>query len=226
MQIYKRWRQAITLSLLFHCFLLMAAGWLSAFAYAPPPQQTYMEMELINETAAPSPAAQTSPPLILPAANTDVIETTPMQTRAAVVAETETVAISPVSNPVAIAPAGATSDAKGQLENAGMDGSAEPVKFVILAPRILRKVDPVYPEQGRLEGWEGIVKVRFQVLTTGKTDTVQIESSSGFALLDEAAVDAVQQWQFIPAKNQATNQPMACWTYVTLAFKLNNGHSK
>jgi len=226
MQIYKRWRQAITLSLLFHCFLLMAAGWLSVFAYSPPSQQTYMEMELINETSALSPVAQTSPPLIIPAANADVIETTPMQTRTAVVAETETVAISPVSNPVAMAPAGATIDAKGQPENAGMDGSVEQAKPVLLAPRIVRKVEPVYPEQGRLEGWEGTAKVRFQVLTNGRTDTVQIESSSGFTQLDEAAIDAVQQWQFIPAKNQANNQPVACWTYVTLVFKLNNGHSK
>ncbi len=226
MQIYKRWRQAITLSLLFHCLLLMAAGWLSVFAYSPPAQQTYMEMELINETSAPSPAAQTSPPLIIPQANPEAIETTPMQNRTTVIAETAPVAISPVSNPIAAVLTEATSDAKGQPENAGMDGSVEQAKPMLLAPRILRKIDPVYPEQGRLEGWEGCVKVRFQVLTTGRTDSIQIESSSGFALLDEAAIDAVEQWQFIPAKNQATNQPVACWTSVTLAFKLNNAHNR
>ena len=60
---------------------------------------------------------------------------------------------------------------------------------------------PVYPRIARESGWEGTVFVRVVVQADGTPDSVQVRKSSGHLILDNAAIDAVKRWQFVPAKD-------------------------
>ena len=58
---------------------------------------------------------------------------------------------------------------------------------------------PVYPELARRRGQEGTVRLLVQVGADGLVHNLGILHSSGYTLLDEAAVRAVQRWRFKPA---------------------------
>jgi len=63
---------------------------------------------------------------------------------------------------------------------------------------------PDYPVQAKRMGWEGRVLLRVEVLANGNVGEVSIAKSSGHDLLDEAALDAVRRWKFVPAKKDGT----------------------
>jgi protein TonB len=65
--------------------------------------------------------------------------------------------------------------------------------------RVGSNLRPEYPRLAREAGWEGTVMLRIEVLPDGRAGTVTVQSTSGFSVLDEAAVTAVQHWQFTPA---------------------------
>ncbi|RMH36772.1 MAG: energy transducer TonB [Nitrospirae bacterium] len=64
---------------------------------------------------------------------------------------------------------------------------------------ILHSVPPPYPQIAKEKGWEGTVILRVTIGPNGKAEDIQIRKSSGYAVLDEAAVNAVKQWRFRPA---------------------------
>lgn len=69
------------------------------------------------------------------------------------------------------------------------------------------------------QGWQGRVVLRVYVLANGRADTVEIRQSSGRKALDEAALTAVREWTFQPARRGA--QTVAAWAVVPVEFKLN-----
>lgn len=50
----------------------------------------------------------------------------------------------------------------------------------------------VYPEEARIKGWEGVVKVRFTLVQDGRIKEIDVAQSSGYPLLDAAAILAVK----------------------------------
>lgn len=58
---------------------------------------------------------------------------------------------------------------------------------------------PVYPEQAREHGHEGLVVLTVEILRDGTVSKIEIISSSGYPLLDESAVKTVRDWKFKPA---------------------------
>jgi protein TonB len=62
-----------------------------------------------------------------------------------------------------------------------------------------RNREPVYPNEAARRGQHGLVVVQAHVSPDGHAEAVDIEKSSGYALLDEAARDAVITWHFHPA---------------------------
>jgi periplasmic protein TonB len=108
--------------------------------------------------------------------------------------------------------------------------SSEPVKATnhshappaVVAPRFeadyLSNPAPVYPRKSRYLGEEGRVLLKVRVSESGDAMEVSLHRSSGFKRLDRAALDAVQQWKFIPAR-QGRKQVMA-WVVVPLEFSL------
>lgn len=60
---------------------------------------------------------------------------------------------------------------------------------------------PEYPDSARKAGWQGTVTLRVLVDEEGKSKSVEVYQSSGFALLDQAAVETVRKrWRFYPAR--------------------------
>jgi len=49
-----------------------------------------------------------------------------------------------------------------------------------------------YPQEARLKGWEGIVKVRFTIAQDGRIKEIDVAESSGYPLLDAAAILAIK----------------------------------
>ena len=74
----------------------------------------------------------------------------------------------------------------------------EPVAAVgdIRPPRLLKKVDPLYPDLARESRTEGIVIIEAQTDTYGRVSGARILRS--VPLLDEAALEAVRQWVYEP----------------------------
>jgi protein TonB len=79
---------------------------------------------------------------------------------------------------------------------------------------------PVYPVGARQHKQEGVVVLAIEVNREGFPDRIQIVQSSGFQLLDEAAVKAVNQWRFSPAR--LGNMAVASQIQVPIRFKLSD----
>jgi len=59
---------------------------------------------------------------------------------------------------------------------------------------------PVYPQLAMSRGWEGKVLLRVSVSAEGAPLSVSLHQTSGHDSLDDAAIEAVEKWKFIPAK--------------------------
>jgi protein TonB len=91
----------------------------------------------------------------------------------------------------------------------------EPPRF---GAAYLNNPAPDYPAASRRFSEQGIVLLRVLVSLSGQTESVQIESSSGYSRLDQAAIKAVKMWSFIPAKRN--NQPLSAYVLVPVKFSL------
>ena len=78
---------------------------------------------------------------------------------------------------------------------------------------------PRYPVRARRLGWEGRVLLTVQITPDGTVAYIVIAESSGFAVLDEAAVDAVRRWRFTPAR--AAGVALASTLRVPIIFRLD-----
>ena len=65
-------------------------------------------------------------------------------------------------------------------------------------PVVIRNTPPIYPETARRAGWEGRVTVRVEVSADGLPMSVALQKSSGYGVLDQAALRAVKTWRFKP----------------------------
>jgi protein TonB len=65
-------------------------------------------------------------------------------------------------------------------------------------PVVIRNTPPIYPETARRAGWEGRATVRVEVSADGLPISVALEKSSGYGVLDQAALRAVKGWRFQP----------------------------
>lgn len=84
-------------------------------------------------------------------------------------------------------------------------------------PKLVRSVDPVYPEAARKAGVEGIVILEAATDIYGRVASVKVLRS--IPLLDQAAVDALRQWVYEPAV--VNGQPAPVTFSVTVRFTLD-----
>ena len=86
----------------------------------------------------------------------------------------------------------------------------------ITAPRKLKDVTPVYPPDARQAGVQGIVIIEATIGTNGAVEDARVLRS--IPLLDQAALDAVRQWEFSPTL--IDGEPAAIVMSVTVNFQL------
>jgi TonB family protein len=83
-------------------------------------------------------------------------------------------------------------------------------------PRVLKRVEARYPPIAREVRAQGPVVLECVVTPEGKV--VQIRVLKGYPLLDQAALDALRQWEFEPTI--VNGRPVPVIVTVTMAFKL------
>ena len=79
---------------------------------------------------------------------------------------------------------------------------------------------PEYPRLARRNGDEGTVMLRVLVTRDGRAAKVELDKTSGSSLLDGAAMDAVKEWRFVPARKGT--EPVEDWVRVPIVFRLVN----
>jgi periplasmic protein TonB len=82
----------------------------------------------------------------------------------------------------------------------------------------LKNPPPGYPRISRRNGEQGTVIVRVFISAQGAPEKAEVRISSGFARLDQAALEAVQRWRFVPGRRNGT--PEAMWFNIPVRFIL------
>lgn len=93
-----------------------------------------------------------------------------------------------------------TAPAGGKSGPAGGDKPGGAFEGAKANAAYLHNPKPEYPPIARRRQWEGRVILRVRVLAAGTVAAATVETSSGHEVLDEAALEAVRRWHFVPAK--------------------------
>ncbi|WP_262964155.1 energy transducer TonB [Methylobacter psychrophilus] len=93
-----------------------------------------------------------------------------------------------------------------------------PVTLPNLNADYLNNPAPDYPPASRELGEQGRVLLRAMINSDGTVAQVVLRKSSGFNRLDQAALDTVKKWRFVPA--QRGEQKISAWIVVPVAFSL------
>jgi periplasmic protein TonB len=79
---------------------------------------------------------------------------------------------------------------------------------------------PQYPALSRRLGEQGRVMLDVYILPDGSVGEIKLNRTSGFPRLDNAALQAVKSWKYVPAKRG--DKPIPYWYVQPVSFVLNN----
>jgi protein TonB len=85
-------------------------------------------------------------------------------------------------------------------------------------PETYRNPAPRYPDIARRNKWQGRAMVRAEVDERGRVESVLLVSSTGYSVLDQAAVSAVRTWRFRPGS--LNGAPIRSTVEVPVNFRL------
>lgn len=203
--------QSLVVTLLLHA----AAAWalLQLDAVRKPLLEAVPLMVTLIAPALPEPppAPAVAPPKPLPVAR-QAIPRKPAELRPLLAVET-----------AASIPSAAASPPPPKFEAAATAAPVEaPPRLVppSFDAAYLRNPPPVYPLWSRRRGEQGRAVLRVHVTAQGVADEVHLRNSSGHDRLDQAALEAVRQWRFVPARQG--DRPVAAWVLVPILFSLEN----
>ncbi len=111
---------------------------------------------------------------------------------------------------------GETAQTPGAVKGAVSGGVSG--KPTVMPPKLVREVQPVYPEEARKAGLEGVVIIEATTDTYGRVADAKV--LRGIPGLDQAAVDAVKQWVYEPMVIDGVPKPVVFT--VTMQFKLDD----
>ncbi len=78
---------------------------------------------------------------------------------------------------------------------------------------------PPYPSRARRRGYEGTVMLKVLVDQEGRVADLKVHDTSGYRMLDRAALRAVRDWRFIPGARG--NEKIEMWVMVPVRFELH-----
>ena len=81
---------------------------------------------------------------------------------------------------------------------------------------------PTYPAEARRLRQEGVVVLHLAIDIGGRVREVRVGSTSGFALLDQAAAEAARVWRFVPAS--VNGLAVDAQADVPVVFRLSGPH--
>ncbi|HSP05810.1 MAG TPA: TonB family protein, partial [Acidobacteriota bacterium] len=95
-------------------------------------------------------------------------------------------------------------------------GELVPLTADVTPPKSIKKAFAKYPEMARKQRLEGVVALSILVSETGQVIDVKVTKSAN-PILDQAAMDAVKQWQYQPATKKGV--PVKVWIPVSMSFQ-------
>ena len=84
----------------------------------------------------------------------------------------------------------------------------------------LNNPKPPYPALSKRLGEEGTVRLKVLVNADGNVAQLEVTKSSGYARLDQSALNTVPSWKFVPAHQGG--KPIAGWITVPIQFTLRS----
>lgn len=165
----------------------------------PAPKAPEPVKQPVVRRAEPAPAPA-PPPLPAAAPTPDPIPLAPE------VAPAPIAPLPPNTAPVAMAPAPPAPPAPVRVELPSSDAD------------YLQNPKPAYPAISKRLGEQGKVVVRVLIGTDGTAQKAEIQQSSGFDRLDQAARTTVLKWRYVPGKRGGVAQAM--WFNVPIHFVL------
>lgn len=165
--------------------------------------------------------ANQTPPKPLPAVQVALITQLPPEQRVTPLQQQTKAVMRKPAPPVVETPAQAvTPDAPAALAQTQPVDAGDEYTEPIYTAAYLNNPPPAYPLAARRRGMQGTAIIRTQVLENGASRHASVKKSSGYSLLDQAALAAVQQWRFVPARRGSQTQ--VAWVEVPITFKLTH----
>ena len=142
----------------------------------------------------------------------------------------------PAAQPTALVPASSTSPSESFLSTSATPASpsvaaapattgrahSAPAAAVVLPSSdadYLNNPPPIYPRMSRRMGEQGTVLLRVLISAEGRAEQAEVRTSSGYARLDEAALETVKRWRYVPGKRAGVAEAM--WFNVPIRFVLD-----
>lgn len=181
---------------------------------------------VVQIVGAEAPAAAAPPPSLPPPPKTVALPPPPLATLPVVTVEASPTPLPPVVATPAPSPAPAAVTAPSTATAAVAAAPLAPAPVAAaprqIPPSAIQYVvapSPEYPRASRRLRETGRVVVRAYISEAGMPERVQVDKSSGFPLLDEAALAAVRKARFKPWLDNG--QATAGWALVPLSFDLD-----
>lgn len=129
-------------------------------------------------------------------------------------------ALTPNSVATAAEPASLASAAPVQTAAPAVAQHAAPAPAARFDADYLNNPAPAYPLLSRRQGESGKVLLLVQVTAHGTAAQVEIRQGCGFPRLDQAALNAVRNWRFVPARRG--DEAVAASVLVPITFRLDS----
>lgn len=95
-------------------------------------------------------------------------------------------------------------------------GEIVPLTADVVPPKSIKKAFAKYPDAARRQRLEGVVGLSILISETGKVIDVKLTKSAN-PILDQAAIDAVKNWQYQPATKKGV--VVKVWMPVSMSFQ-------
>ncbi len=109
----------------------------------------------------------------------------------------------------------------GEPEGPPLDmGDSGPIRIGVdgVQPKILKQVDPLYPEMARRARVQGIVILEAVIQRNGRVGDIRVLRGLGKSGCNEAAVKALKKWKFEPG--YINGRPVDAYMTLTVRFQL------
>lgn len=208
----------IALSLVLALHAGVAACWL---LQAESPAVKVDEMTVSVAMRQAEPVTLPAPPALRSVAQRPVIKARPQpaaeQARSVPVAPPPAVAAAPAAEPSPVVAAAPAPPANGGATAIVADSEPDFRAAYLDNPR------PPYPLAARRMGWEGKVILNIEVLAEGRCGGINVFRSSGHEALDNAALNTVKGWRFVPARH--AGRPVTQWFRLPINFSLEGNEA-
>ena len=203
----------------------LALAWLSQNLTVTPGlrEVTWIEWATPGATPTVPQISQATPPTRFASPPLTVQPPSPVRTSPAMAQEPATAPNS--TTPPGQAGAATTNDAGATAQassGVGTTGAARPATEEVTLPSqsaaYLNNPPPAYPAISKRLGEQGRVVVRVLIDEKGLPQQAELQTSSGHARLDQAALNAVMSWRYVPGRKAGRAQAM--WFNVPITFDL------